>query len=177
MSPPAVIFPIHAPPAVLRRLRPADLLRFHSYRSDPAVARFQGWSPISAAEALAFIEEMASAEPLVPGAWFQAAIADAQSDELMGDLGLFVASGGDSGEVGFTLGADARGKGYATAAVKEAVAALFRHTRVGRVLGVTDARNTPSVRVLERAGFHLVESRETTFKGEPCTEWVYEIRQ
>jgi RimJ/RimL family protein N-acetyltransferase len=40
-------------------------------------------------------------------------------------------------------------------------------------MGVTDARNTASVKVLERVGMSRVEAREVVFKGEPCVEWVY----
>jgi RimJ/RimL family protein N-acetyltransferase len=50
---------------------------------------------------------------------------------------------------------------------------LFEQTRVSRVIGITDARNTASVRVLERVGMKHVDSRKVEFKGETCTEWVY----
>lgn len=44
-----------------------------------------------------------------------------------------------------------------------------------RVVGITDARNAASVRVLERVGMSRVEAREVVFKGEPCVEWEYSI--
>lgn len=34
----------HAKNVVLRKLEPKDLDAFHAYRSDPVVARYQGWS-------------------------------------------------------------------------------------------------------------------------------------
>lgn len=169
--------PRRAGPALLRRLRASDLDRFYAYRSDPAVGRFQGWSPMTPAEALAFIDEMASAELFVPGQWAQVAIAEASTDELVGDIGLFVAEDGASAEVGFTLHPAVRGRGLATAAVQEAIRLLWEHTAVDRIIGVTDARNAASVRVLERVGMERVDSSETVFKGEPCTEWVYAIRR
>ena len=129
------------------------------------------------AEALAFIDDMASAELFVPGQWAQVAIADASTDELVGDIGLFVANDDPSAEVGFTLHPAARGRGLATAAVQEAIRLLWEHTAVDRILGVTDARNAASVRVLERVGMARFESRETVFKGEACTEWVYAIQR
>ena len=163
--------------ASLRRLRASDLARFHSYRSDPAVGRFQGWSPMTPTEALAFIDEMATADLLVPGQWAQVAIAKNSTDELVGDIGLFVAEDGQSAEVGFTLHPAARGQGLATAAVHEAIRLLWEHTAVDRIIGVTDARNTASVRVLEGVGMRRIASRETVFKGEACTEWVYAIQR
>ena len=52
---------------------------------------------------------------------------------------------------------------------------MFEHTRAERVLGITDVRNEPSIRLLRRAGMHFVESRAATFRGEPCEEHVYAI--
>ena len=44
---------------LLRRLRPSDLAAFQAYRSIPELGRFQGWSPMSEAEAAAFLAETA----------------------------------------------------------------------------------------------------------------------
>ncbi|MBL8514419.1 MAG: GNAT family N-acetyltransferase [Betaproteobacteria bacterium] len=162
---------------MLRRLRAQDLARFHAYRSDSLVGRYQGWSPMDRDEALEFIHQVNAGPLFVGGQWSQVAVAMADSDELVGDIGLFVTENAEEGEIGFTLSPDATGKGYATRAVQEVIRLLFECTRVQRIIGVSDARNTPSVRVLERAGMTHVESRETRFKGEACTEWVYAIRR
>lgn len=132
---------------------------------------------MSPSEALAFIGEMATAELFVPGVWAQLAIARADDGSLVGDLGLLVAENGEQGEVGVTVSPAAQGQGYGSAAVAEAIRLLFEQTAVRRVVGITDARNVPSVRLLERVGMSRVESRETVFKGEPCTEWVYARRR
>jgi hypothetical protein len=47
--------PISAGRAVLRRLTVDDLHAFQSYSYDPDLGRFQGWSPLTDSEALAFI--------------------------------------------------------------------------------------------------------------------------
>lgn len=129
------------------------------------------------AEALAFITEAAAAKLFVVGQWAQIAIAESNSDQLVGDIGIFVAENGEYAEVGFTLSPAAMGKGYTTAAVRETIHLLFEYTLVERIIGVTDSRNTQSVRLLERVGMTRVESRETVFRGEPCTEWVYAIQR
>jgi RimJ/RimL family protein N-acetyltransferase len=129
------------------------------------------------AEARAFIAEVAAAGLFVPGQWAQVAIAEADTGQLVGDIGIFVAESAASAEVGFTLAPTAMGRGYATAAVREVIHLLFEHTPVERIIGITDARNTPSVRVLERVGMTRVESRETVFRGEPCIEWVYATKR
>lgn len=130
---------------------------------------------MTAAQAGSFIAEMATIELFRPGQWAQLAIADAQTGQLVGDLGVYLGESGEFGEIGFTLSTESRGKGYATAAAREAVSLFFEQTSVHRVRGVTDARNTASVAILERLGFKRTEVREVVFKGEPCTEWVYTV--
>jgi RimJ/RimL family protein N-acetyltransferase len=173
----ANLLPRNAGHVVLRRLGIGDLTAFQAYRRDAQVGLYQGWSPMSQAEALAFIGEMAAAKLFEPGVWAQLAIARAEDNALVGDLGLCVAENLEHAEVGFTVCPAAQGQGYGSAAVAEAIRLLFEQTAVQRVIGITDARNTPSVRLLERVGMRRVESRETVFKGEPCTEWVYARRR
>lgn len=157
----------------LRRLRPADLDAFQRYRAMPELGRYQGWSPMSDADAVDFLDEMSKAPLFTPGEWMQLGIADADTDALVGDIGLHLSEDGTVGEVGFTLQPSAQGRGIATQAVREAIRLMFAATRVARVLGITDARNVPSVRLLERLGFQYTETRQVVFRGEPCSEKVY----
>lgn len=161
------------PSGLLRRLRTSDLAAFQAYRSIPELGRFQGWSPMSEAEAVAFLAEMSEAPLFTPGDWVQLGIADLEADQLIGDIGIFLAPDGLTGELGFTLAPEAQGRGIATGAVRQALQVLFGLTSVKQVLGITDGRNVESVRLLERVGFRHQESRSTVFRGEPCTEEVY----
>ena len=158
---------------VLRRLRPSDLPAFQAYRALPDLGRYQGWTPMDDARAQAFLAEMAHAPLFTPGQWVQLAIAEPQSDTLVGDVGLHLSGDGRTGEVGFTLAPSAQGRGVARAAVREAVQLLVDVAGVTRVLGITDVRNTPSVRLLQAAGFELEATRQAVFRGEACTEHVY----
>ena len=56
-------------------------------------------------------------------------------------------------EVGYSLLADHQRRGYATEAVEAWVAFAFSDPRVTRVIAQTLVGLTPSIRVLERAGF------------------------
>lgn len=160
---------------VLRRLRAADLSAFQAYRHDATVGRYQGWTPQSEPEALAFIEQMADA-PLFPaGEWVQIGIADRASDVLIGDIGVCVAADGATAEIGFSLSAPAQGRGLGSEAVNVVIRLLFQQTPVAEVIGVTDARNVPSIRLLERIGMRRVSSQDTVFRGEPCVEHTYAI--
>lgn len=177
MSIPLPTLPRPAGTTTLRRLTEPDLPAFHAYRSDAELARFQGWSPMSQPEALAFIREVAGVQALELGGWIQLAIADATTDALLGDLGLFVDATQQAAEVGFTLSRGAQGAGHATRAVRAAVALLFEITPVAQVRAVTDARNRPSIGVLERAGFRKSHEQQAVFKGESCLEFVYLLRR
>ena len=171
----APALPLRRRNALLRRLAPADLAAFQAVRGDAELARYQGWSAQTDAEARAFLAEMATLPLLPRGDWLQLAIADPDGGALLGGVGLFVAADGGEAEIGFTLARAAQGRGVATAAVEAALALLWAHAPVRRVCGITDARNAASIRLLERVGMRHVATREADFKGERCTERVYAI--
>jgi len=165
------------PGGQLRRLRPGDLAAFQAYRSIPELGRFQGWSIMSDAEAAAFLTTMSDMPLFTPDGWVQLAISDPSDDRLIGDIGLFLAADGLSGQIGFTLAPSAQGRGIATGAVRNALQLFFGLTSVERVLGITDARNAASVRLLQRVGFRYCATRSTVFRGEDCAEEIYAVRR
>ena len=160
---------------VLRRLAPRDLVRFQRYRTDPDVARYQGWAPMSDHEAVVFLGAMGASPFCPPGEWFQIGIAEPQADVLIGDVGLRLSKTRHEAEIGFTLAPAFQGRGLATDAVRAALSLLFDTTPVARIVAVTDARNQPSIRLLERVGLQRVRTRNAMFHGGPCTEHVYAI--
>ncbi len=160
---------------MLRRLSRDDLTAFQAYRRDPALGRYQSWSVLSDEEASAFLGEMGTAPLFVPGHWVQIGIADPVNHHLLGDIGLFVDGQGRCAEIGFTLARHAQGRGVATSAVREAIGLVFTATAVEQVLGITDARNQPSIRLLERVGMRKTEAVNTVFRGEPCVEFIHVV--
>jgi len=162
---------------VLRRLVAADLAALQSYRHDPEVGRYQGWTPVTDEAALAFILAQPEAPPFPRGEWMQLAIADRETQILIGDIGVCVDEAGATAEIGFTLGRLAQGRGLASEAVALAIELVFATTPVARIMAITDARNLPSVALLERLGFRRVDERNTEFRGEPCIEYDYVIER
>ena len=165
--------PWRATRVTLRRLRPDDLAEFQAYRGDPEVGRYQGWEPMTDADARAFIAEMAAAPCPTLGGWVQIAIAEAESDALLGDIGLYVSASGEGAELGITLARAAQGRGLAEEAARALIAGLRSDTAVHRLIGITDVRNAPSARLLERLGMTLEAEEDAMFRGEPCREWRY----
>ncbi len=162
----------------LRRFIEADFERFLAYRQDAEVARFQGWSMLAEEEARAFIGEMNLAVMGIPGEWFQIAIAEKQSNLLVGDIGLCVlAQEPTTVEIGFTLARTEQGKGSAHEAVHALIRVLFAQEQVSKIVGITDTRNKPSINLLTRLGMNLVRSDEVMFKNELCVEHTFELEK
>lgn len=173
MSAPGLL-PIETPRLLLRRMHPSDVDGFAEYRADAELARFQGWKAMSRADAAAFIDEMRDAPAFVEGTWLQIAIAERPQRVIVGDIGFCLHSGGDL-ELGFTLRRQSQGRGLATEALQAFVDAALQGPGIQRVFGIVDARNTASIRVLERLGMVEVRREDTFFKGEPCTEILYRL--
>ena len=150
----------------LRRFTPADAERFAAYRSDPDVARYQGWdAPVPLTEAAESVERFGQADPEAPG-WFQYAVD--LDGVLIGDLGVNLHKNLMQADLGFTFAAEYQGKGYASEAVRGLLEYLFVERELHRVSAEADARNTASARLLERVGFTREGLRlsNSWFKGE-----------
>ena len=157
----------------LRRLTPEDVDPFLAYRSDPDVAKYQSWEQMDRAQALGFLAHMQSVSPLMRlGHWTQIAVADAISDNLLGDMGWHLNETGTEIELGITLARAAQGKGHATTAMSLAVAYLQQITEVTCFVAYADLRNAPSRALMRRAG---ITSLGTTLAEDGVEEEAFEL--
>ncbi|WP_415405175.1 GNAT family N-acetyltransferase [Tateyamaria sp. SN3-11] len=157
----------------LRRLSPGDLAAFQAYRNDPIVARFQSWEQMDDAKATHFLTHASAITPLLrPGHWTQIAVADSETDALLGDMGLHLATDQASAELGITLARTAQGQGHATRAVSLAVALLLDTTRIAKINAWAEVNNAPSRRLMERTGF--VQTGIETTDGVTEAVFVFE---
>ena len=162
----------------IRGFNDSDLAPFMAYRNDPKVARYQSWDSCDEQQARAFIREMESAQPGVPGEWFQFAIESKQTGELIGDCGLRVDEAEPyRAEIGFTLAREYQGRGFASEAVSALLDYAFDTLGLHRVVAIVDCRNAPSVALLERLDLrregHFVEN--VWFKGGWADEYLYAV--
>ena len=163
---------------ILRRFKDSDLDPFVAYRNDPEVARYQSWDSFDEQEARAFIREMGSAQPGVPGEWFQFAVEAKEIGGLVGDCALQV-DGQEPyrAELGFTLAREHQRKGFASEAVTRLLDYAFEFLELHRIFAIADCRNKPSWTLLERVGLrqegHFLES--VWFKGEWSDEYLYAV--
>lgn len=179
MSIPGDPFPLETERLVLRRFTISDIEPFAAYRSDPEVARYQGWeAPFSVERAAWFVQWAENAAPGKPGEWFQVAIGLQLGGALIGDCGFTVlAEDHRQAEIGFTLARAYHGKGYAAEAVGRVIDYLFRDLEMHRVRANCDPRNTASGKLLRRLGFrHEGRFNESLwFKGQWVDEEWYAI--
>lgn len=169
---------LRTPRLVLRRFRPTDAPAFQAYRADPDVARYQGWdTTYSLDDAESFMIAIAQTSPGTPGEWFQFAVTSSSTGLLIGDVGLRTdAEDSQPPELGVTLSAEHQGNGYATEMAASVVAYAFETLAATAIRAITDARNQPSIRLLERLGFLRTGTEAASFKGAPCREHTYELQ-
>lgn len=171
----ADFLPVTLSDVTLRRLRPDDLAAFQQYRGDPEVGLYQGWGPMSDAKALDFLIQMHDAPALEKGCWFQYGVAERVSDKLIGDVGVCLSADGARIEIGLSFGREWQGKGLAAQTVRASLRLLFEHSEAQEIVAVSDARNGPSIRLLERCAMRLDKTEQAIFCGLPCSEHHYRI--
>ncbi|MCB0180547.1 MAG: GNAT family N-acetyltransferase [Anaerolineae bacterium] len=169
--------PLETPRLRLRAFQMEDAADFAAYRSDPLVARYQGWqAPFSLDQAHEFIAEMQTTRPGIPDEWYQIAIELKQDGRLIGDCAFYILpEDGQQAEIGFTLTRAYQGQGLATEAVTRLIDYLFDTFQLHRLRALCDVDNRASSRLLERVGMrreaHFIENFWS--KGEWRSEYGY----
>lgn len=134
-------------------LRPADAAVLFQYRSDPAVARYQGWRPRSESDAADFIAAQSTVAFATAGHWSQRSIRLRDGGALIGDLGLHFPDESDGAvELGISLAPPYQGHGYAREALALMLDLLFGPLAYRRAIASVDPRNLPSVSLLRALG-------------------------
>jgi len=166
---------------ILRPFQKSDVTSFVAYRSDPEVARYQGWdAPYPVERAVAFIEKMQQSAPGTEGNWYQFAVELKQTGAMIGDCAFHTLPDDKRlAAIGFSFARSYQGVGYATEAVQRMLAYMFADLNLHRVQAICDVENTASARLLERVGMrreaHFVEN--VWFKGAWGSEYLYAILQ
>ena len=159
----------------LRALRMEDAGAFLDYRSDPEVARFQGWSAMDASTACEFIKTMEGVTGPRAGAWIQLGIVLCESDRLIGDIGLRLGDDGKAAQIGYSCAPGFQRQGLTTEAVGVLIDALVRFTACETVHALVDPRNTASCRLLLRLCFRQVEPAGDAPGSSDIEELAYEL--
>ncbi len=158
----------------LRPLTDEDTDGITSACADPDVAR---WTvvpvPYTRTDAVAYVRQQA------PGMWTRgdgAVFAIAGPDgRYAGAIDLRIsADDPETGSIGFLVAPHARGRGYATSAVRAICAWGFEHLGVSRIVWRAYVGNAASRRIAEKAGFVMegVQRAGCVQRGERRDAWV-----
>lgn len=169
--------PIQTERVLLRRSVLEDAETISAYRSDPNVNRQQGWDRTDVDGVRADIVEMSRRSPGEPGGWVQFTVLDREG-RIVGDVGLALAEPEtDVIKVGYTIAPEFQGAGLATEAIAALVDYAFDTLGADAVRAHASAANTPSIRVAEKVGMHLIEKRVYRDGDEVWYGVRYEVRR
>lgn len=162
---------------LIRQITLEDKYELFDYRSDSEANKYQGWIPKTIEEVEVFIGNTAK-QINEPQTWFQCAIIEKTTQNLIGDLGVhFIGSENKQAEIGCTLHKDFQNKGYATEALKKMINYLFSELNKHRIIASIDPKNINSIRLVERIGFrkeaHFIES--LWINGQWVDDLVYAL--
>lgn len=158
---------IEAGRVVLRRAVPGDLAMIHAAMSDPGVMRYWATPPhADLATSRDWLEAMMAADPAISDDFIVE-----HGGQAIGKMGCWRLP-----EFGYLLHPEYQGRGLAS----EALAALVGYMRgrgLPKLKADVDPRNTPSLRLLERAGFAVTGHASGTWlvAGELCDSVYLEL--
>jgi [ribosomal protein S5]-alanine N-acetyltransferase len=126
---------------------------------DPEVMRFIPGGALSDISGVGAVLETQAKEQQSRGfsSW---AVVERKTAQVIGDAGFGIFESTGDIELGYTLGRDRWGLGYATEAARACLTAGLTHLTVPRIIAVVDLENAPSLRVAERIGMARIETIE-----------------
>ena len=135
----------------LREFIAMDFAAVLAYSSDPRVTRYLFFGPRDEESTAEYLEELLASQREQPRTRFELAVEEIASGKLIGacDLSLVESNAVD---LGYMLGVEQWGKGYATEIALALVDAAFFDLRAQRVISTVDVNNAASIRVLEKIG-------------------------
>lgn len=137
---------------LLRAFREPDLAEVHAYAGDEEVTRFLRWGPNEFGETRRFLRRAIRGARDPSARRLDLAVAEQADGRVCGGVGL-LARESDRIEIGYCFARRVWGRGYATEAVRSAVALL----PAVEVFALVSPGNPASGRVLERAGFERAD--------------------
>ena len=161
------------PLVCLRSLREADVEPWSQYLNLPEVYQHTSWNHPTSQELSSYLGNEIDNEP---SALLRLAIADRETDQLVGTIGFHTVSEQNrSAELAYDLHPSMWHKGVATAIATVVVAWAHNETSTVRVQATVLQSNASSIRVLERVGFlreGLLRSYRVV-RGKPGNFYMY----
>jgi RimJ/RimL family protein N-acetyltransferase len=158
----------------LRGHRLDDFAACAAMWADPVVTRYFGGKALTEEEAWTrFLRYAGHWSLLGFGYW---AVEEKATGNFIGEIGFadykrdIESSLKHLPEIGWVLASESHGKGYATEAVRAAIAWGDRYFRADQTTCIVNPENLRSIRVAEKCGYR--EFQRTTYKGQPSVVYV-----
>jgi RimJ/RimL family protein N-acetyltransferase len=158
----------------LRGHRLDDFAASAAMWADPIVTRHVGGQPLTEEEAWSRMLRYAGHWAMLGfGYWV---VEDKTTGAFRGEIGFANYKRNmeppldDTPEIGWMLGSQHHGKGYATEAVRAAIAWGEAHFGPRQTACIIHPLNRPSIRVAEKCGYREIQL--TTYKGQPIIVFV-----
>lgn len=152
-------------------LQAEDFDEYAALHADPEVTRFTVRTQLSRLDAWRHLAGMVGHWALRGyGMW---GVFEKESGHLVGRVGFLYPEGWPGFELGWTLGRDFWGKGYATEAARRCLDYAFDEMKRDHVISLIDPANVASIRVAERIG----ETVEGEVEVAGYRSLVYGIRR
>jgi ribosomal-protein-alanine N-acetyltransferase len=165
--------PIISERLILRRFTYEDIPDLIEFTSYPSVASEVEELGTTESEIRNYIDLQNSFEPFENGKVFDLGIERRIDGKLIGLLTLIIKNH-QKGEIGYGLGIDYRGQGYATEAAKALIDYGFNELKLHRVQAIASSSNPKSWQVMERLGMKPEgRLREASFKDGDWHDLLY----
>lgn len=160
---------------LLRPYREEDRPAFAAMNADPEVMRYLGGAPLTREQSDAITEGVNSIF-VADGIGFLA-IERRSDGALLGACGLMRHGAWypDDLEIGWRLGREYWGHGYATEAASSWLIHAFAERSEHRVISITDTPNLNSIAVMKRLGMTFDHETELVEDGIPFDATIYSI--
>ena len=139
------------PRLLLREFVKTDFDAIYAYSSDARVTKYLFFGPRDADGTADYLEGLLASQRELPRTRFELAVEESASGRVIGacDLSLIERNVVD---LGYMLGTDDWGKGYATEISLALIDAAFADLRADRIISTVDVNNQASIHVLEKVG-------------------------
>jgi RimJ/RimL family protein N-acetyltransferase len=133
-------------------MRLGDAEQLHAVYADPTTARYVGGGyPLETIDGTIAVIERKRRHAAEHG-FGPFSVVELASGRVIGDCGLQLLEGGPDVELGYKLGREFRGRGYATEASRASLDYGFEQLGLERIVAVAWPENAASIRVMEKAG-------------------------
>jgi len=143
----------------------ADLDAYADWQNDPEVARYIAWLPKTYAQSRDCLSDAIAQQTLVPHILHFFAVVLADTEEIIGDVGITI-TGPGQGDCGWFLQRQYWGHGYATEGAQLLIEYAFQTLGLERITVSCAIGNLASEGIMLKCGFTCIERSEGRVKYE-----------